>query len=262
MSLNTIEKENAQASPHRVGDSRSDERRAVPARTKVAARGLGDPAAAAQRTRAERRTRCATTALERPGAAEPAEAEPTAVDPELAARIAQDYAVMSGEETCRDRDAYAGPGVMPAADPLSPVHNLPDRLALSVEDRVRMGARELHASAPADPALWIFSDGAGFCPNDGMWIDLTRRKQLRRILAALLVAKALTIEEVLRAGWPGEFVSPQAGAARVHVAISSLRRLGLGTTLAHGSAGYSLDRRRVVVIQVEAPTYVGTALGS
>jgi predicted ATPase/Tfp pilus assembly protein PilF len=82
------------------------------------------------------------------------------------------------------------------------------------------------------PAPRVARDGAGFETPSGERVDLGRRRVLRRVLAALANApEALTLSEVLEAGWPGEVLVPASAASRVHVAISSLRRMGLGEAL-------------------------------
>ena len=52
---------------------------------------------------------------------------------------------------------------------------------------------------------------------------------------------AVSVYDLLESGWPGENVSPEAGAHRVYVAISRLRQLGLGDVLARTDEGYSLQ---------------------
>jgi hypothetical protein len=274
MSSNAGKRENAKGLEPVDPASWRDERTmvttgAVVAALRAAAAREGEPAAPVGAKHTAHGTR-----RRRRDSDERAEAEPTAVDPELAERIAHDYAGAS-EETHRDWPAFAGdePTQAPWHLELVPAHPASRRSAthgahplpltneLGACQLGRISTIEAEATASPDQSMWILSDGAGFRSTDGAWVDLTRRKQLRRILAALVVGTKLTSEDVLRVGWPGEFVSRQAGAARVHVAISSLRRLGLGATLAHCAAGYYLDRRRFGVIHVEAPTYTGTALG-
>lgn len=104
------------------------------------------------------------------------------------------------------------------------------------------------ATAPPLDALLVARDAIRFRPPNGQWVDLSRRKPLRRVLAALVATTTeLATDDLLRAGWPGEHVSPQAGSARVHVAIATLRRLGLGGLLRHNADGYVLDRESVPI---------------
>jgi hypothetical protein len=41
--------------------------------------------------------------------------------------------------------------------------------------------------------------------------------------------------------WPGEKIIPKAARNRLHVAVRTLRTMGLGTTLRSDMAGYHLD---------------------
>lgn len=80
-------------------------------------------------------------------------------------------------------------------------------------------------------------------------VSLEPRKQLERILRALANAharepgRALSVAELVAAGWPGEKVLPRAGASRVYVSIASLRRMGLRDALERTPEGYRLDAR-------------------
>ena len=53
--------------------------------------------------------------------------------------------------------------------------------------------------------------------------------------------RALSLEALLEAGWPGERLRGRSGASRVYVAVATLRRLGLGGTLRRTDDGYLLD---------------------
>ncbi len=117
----------------------------------------------------------------------------------------------------------------------------------------------------AAPALRVSRDGnvlrLGGAPQ-----DLSRRGPLRRVLVALVAARldrpgeALTAAEVLAAGWPGERMFPESGAARVYMAVRRLRTLGLEATLRTSDAGlharparrHRLGRRRGVAVSADA----------
>ena len=51
----------------------------------------------------------------------------------------------------------------------------------------------------------------------------------------------LPLEALLEAGWPGEKVMASAGANRVYVALTSLRKFGLRKILLSRDDGYLLD---------------------
>jgi hypothetical protein len=89
-------------------------------------------------------------------------------------------------------------------------------------------------------------DGEWLETPNGMRHSLGRRRPLRRLLLALARAHArgapaLSVDELLEAGWPGERPLPEAGSNRVWVAISTLRKLGLGEMLQRWDGGYRLD---------------------
>lgn len=89
-------------------------------------------------------------------------------------------------------------------------------------------------------ARWLKLPGA-----DAM--DLRRRKAMRLILDRLVIehqarsGAGLPLDALLEAGWPGEKVMPSAGANRVYVALTGLRKLGLRKLLISRDDGYLLD---------------------
>lgn len=80
----------------------------------------------------------------------------------------------------------------------------------------------------------------------GERVDLERRVAPRRILEALAETWAdpehrWTLEALFDRGWPGEKALPKAAASRVYVAISALRKAGLGEAIERDDAGYRLS---------------------
>ena len=69
---------------------------------------------------------------------------------------------------------------------------------------------------------------------------------LVQVIAPVLAARAagsqrfLAAQELIDAGWPGEQMKPSAAKNRLWVAISSLRKLGLGDLLESSPKGYRL----------------------
>lgn len=118
---------------------------------------------------------------------------------------------------------------------------LETRLALRLLERVRA------AGGAPDDALVVGEAGRWFRPPHGSRVDVGRRGALRRIVERLAVARgdgaatALTIDDLLAAGWPGERVSPEAGARRVYTALWDLRRIGLAGSLIRRDDGYLID---------------------
>ncbi len=111
----------------------------------------------------------------------------------------------------------------------------------------RLTAAPLRDARPArGPALRLSRDGRTL-ELDGRSLDFSRRGPLRRVLLALVTARleapgrALTALEVQAAGWPGEKMLPESGAARVYMAVRRLRALGLEAVLLTRDEGYALD---------------------
>jgi hypothetical protein len=78
-------------------------------------------------------------------------------------------------------------------------------------------------------------------------VDLVERRALWDLLWTLArfhverPGVAVSLDELLEAGWPGEKVVPRAGRARIYVAISQLRKMGLSAVLLKRDDGYLLD---------------------
>lgn len=87
-------------------------------------------------------------------------------------------------------------------------------------------------------AVWFRAPG-------GARVDLSRRKPLRLLLDRLATERergggGLPWDALLEAGWPGEKMRADAGAHRVRVAISTLRKMGLADVLRTDESGYAL----------------------
>jgi predicted ATPase/Tfp pilus assembly protein PilF len=119
-------------------------------------------------------------------------------------------------------------------------------------DDSRFALRVATACADAPRAsgepLRVRPDGRAFRPPGAPAdVDLRRRAPLQRIVRVLArrrldaPGEALGLEELLAAGWPGERVRDSAGANRVHVALSTLRNLGLRGLLVTSADGYALS---------------------
>ncbi|MDI1481333.1 tetratricopeptide repeat protein [Polyangium sp. y55x31] len=120
--------------------------------------------------------------------------------------------------------------------------------------RILLAAGRRGLAAPAE-ALVISDEGARFrLPGARASVDLSRRAPLRRILLALAKLRAsapgqtLPLDEIIRAGWPGERIGVDAAANRVRVALATLRKLGLREVLMTGQGGYLLDPATAVYL--------------
>lgn len=110
-------------------------------------------------------------------------------------------------------------------------------------------------AARALPSRFSFADDASwFRDRDGTRVPIDRRPS-RRVLLALLHAqqttpgRALSTDELLEAGWPGERPLREAGLNRIYVAISALRALGLRDLLQRDELGYRLDPAVAIAIE-------------
>jgi hypothetical protein len=96
------------------------------------------------------------------------------------------------------------------------------------------------------PAARLLVDGDGeVVTPGGQRIDLRRRLLLRRIVLALVEhhlsvpGEALSPAALIEAGWPGERMTAASGRNRLHVALATLRALGLRPWLHRCARGYS-----------------------
>jgi tetratricopeptide (TPR) repeat protein len=96
-----------------------------------------------------------------------------------------------------------------------------------IEERILAGIASL-----TRPRVVVARDGSAFIGEDGERVDIARRRVLRRILEALAAAEApLDVDAICACVWPGERLVGQSGTRRVHVAISTLRGLGLRSAI-------------------------------
>ncbi|HEY6462614.1 MAG TPA: tetratricopeptide repeat protein, partial [Polyangiaceae bacterium] len=104
------------------------------------------------------------------------------------------------------------------------------------------------ASKRIPEALMVWEEGRGFrLPHARDAVDLSRRSSLKRILDVLArrrfdaPGEAVSLEEIVRAGWPGEQIGTLSALNRAHVALATLRKLGLRDLLLTGAEGYWLN---------------------
>ena len=94
-------------------------------------------------------------------------------------------------------------------------------------------------------------------PGAAKDVDLRRRAPLQRIVLALArrrldaPGEPLALAELLAAGWPGERVGDSAGTNRVHVALTTLRNLGLRAYLVSGPDGWALTTASPCVLAAD-----------
>lgn len=124
---------------------------------------------------------------------------------------------------------------------------------------LRLAAGAVEAGAESQPtasvdALRVGREGRWFQLPGSDVVSLTRRKPLARLVAALADARQLAPnqpierERLLGFGWPGQRLATEAGAHRVRVAISTLRKLGLAKALETRGSGYLISTEYDVTI--------------
>lgn len=115
-------------------------------------------------------------------------------------------------------------------------------------------------SGPAVSSSEIGQEAAMSLAPDGRWFqiaghaphDLTRRRALRLILLKLVghhrdaCGEAVSLDELIDAGWPGEKMIGDTGSSRAYVALSKLRKMGLRDLLKTRDDGYLLDPEAVI----------------
>lgn len=101
-------------------------------------------------------------------------------------------------------------------------------------------------STPTPKGTRVASDGSWFSTTLTGRVELEQHPELVALLTALATEsittkKHLDWRALFERAWPGEPPQPRAGASRVFVAISALRKLGLDRALVRHVDGYSLD---------------------
>jgi hypothetical protein len=98
-----------------------------------------------------------------------------------------------------------------------------------------------------DDTLVVGDAAAWFRPPHGDPVNLGKRAALRHLLTRLIAERrvapgsGIQASELIEAGWPGERIQAEAALNRLHVAIATLRKLGLRNILVKSTDGYRLD---------------------
>ncbi|UJR78432.1 hypothetical protein [Sandaracinus amylolyticus] len=134
----------------------------------------------------------------------------------------------------------------------SKLEGAPPSLALTLIARLRASSARPQVQERAD-AVRVGDAGSWFRVGGGERVELAKRKPLRRILDRLAdehasaPGRALAWDALIEAGWPGEKMRADAGAHRVRVAISTLRKMGLRDVVKTVEQGYLLDAQVPIV---------------
>ncbi|MDI1449666.1 tetratricopeptide repeat protein [Polyangium sp. 6x1] len=123
----------------------------------------------------------------------------------------------------------------------------PPRLEVTRARRSLERALLAHERAPEDAELLVHPEGEWFRLPSGRRVDCSRRPLLGRLLVALTERRLehpgapISVKDLVARGWPSERISSAAAVARLRVALSSLRKEGLGALLRSHPKGYLLD---------------------
>lgn len=122
------------------------------------------------------------------------------------------------------------------------------RLALRPEDASRLGASSRRRVAL--DASWFEGRSR---------VDLGSRRVLRAVLGLLVErhlsgGAALSSREIARSAWPGERMLPRAASNRVYVAVTTLRKLGLGPAIENDGDGYRFAPGSVELVASASPS--------
>ena len=172
----------------------------------------------------------------------PAESYQSAIQTLLGMRFLLDANVAKGEPSNSDRALRASLDKhLASADQTWQLTRIAAKVVHDAAKRFDV-ARESGIST-----VGVASDGS-FFEIDEQRVDLSRRPVLRRVFAFLVERhrtqpnRSTTPEEIRDAGWPGEAMAAKSASKRVIMAISTLRKLGLGQLLIRDSNGYRFAR--------------------
>ena len=118
----------------------------------------------------------------------------------------------------------------------------------------RIVLRLFRAELRRRPAVEIRRDGRAFRVDEQNVVELSDRPVARRVLAALVrtreadPGRALSRDELLEHGWPGEKVVPRARSTRVRNVVLRLRQAGLQGVLVTSERGYLLDPNAPIAV--------------
>jgi predicted ATPase len=134
------------------------------------------------------------------------------------------------------------------------------RWARRLLERALTEERPVSTTSPRVELL-VEAECRWFRLHDHDQVSLERRGPARRILQRLVQARTQTpgrpveMEELIRAGWPEEKMRALAGINRVHVALTSLRNVGLRRVLISRERGHLLDPNLQLVVDRTSRTH-------
>jgi hypothetical protein len=162
-------------------------------------------------------------------------------------------------EALASRAATAAPT---SAMPKSDIRDLAPRTTRSISGPPSSAQTPWEAMPDAEgapAAVVVQGEGRWFVLPSGRRADCGDRKVIRRLLVRLARQRQhapgmpVSVEELLRVGWPEEPLVTDTGRNRLRVSIVRLRRLGLHELLRSHQGGYLIDPAVVVRIVGDDP---------
>jgi len=146
------------------------------------------------------------------------------------------------------------PALLPPAD-YQGLRHLIARAVQTLTDRWQTTPSTSRPIRPPDadqPTLQVTPDLSHLVVDGCHAVDLSTRIIIRRLLARLIhqhhisPGQPLTLQQLQQAGWPDERMMHKAARARIYVAVSTLRKLGLRQIIIKDSGGYCLDPHTLI----------------
>jgi predicted ATPase len=120
---------------------------------------------------------------------------------------------------------------------------------------LRVLASKIEEVREVGSAWRIANDGSFFQPNGEATVNISSRKTMARLLAALVKHRTkcpgepLSLAELADTGWPGNRGKWSSLTNNLHVTLNALRRVGLEAILVRQEGGYLLDPKIPVLIE-------------
>ncbi len=134
------------------------------------------------------------------------------------------------------------------------------RVAAAIVRRIALGDRPRLPVTEARPGLVVAHDAMWFRLESSHAVDLSRRAVLRRLLDRLVRERLeapgspLPRSELIAAAWPdAKNVRSRTFSNRLHVALSTLRSLGLRSVLVSSAEGHRLREDVELTRELPAP---------
>ncbi|MBL8601225.1 MAG: FHA domain-containing protein [Myxococcales bacterium] len=144
-------------------------------------------------------------------------------------------------------DQFVRHHLAPTGAPLGWNEAFIEALGLAIDDAHR-GTPSQRSDRDESPRIVIDPEAKVILREGSEPVRVEARPTVQRLLKALLDApEGLSTQELLARAWPGQRLVGDSGAHRVHVAINTLRAMGLRDALLRDEQGYRIDRRNLTI---------------